>query len=122
MPDKVLVCQNVTCKKQGAAQVLEAFQQQAPAGVTVKSSGCLGHCGNGPMVLTEPDNYWYHQVRSQDVAKIASQHLECDRPVKAMLYPVVHAHENHVLLWAIGMCLFLFLCSLLALTVGTKYQ
>lgn len=48
---KILVCQNRTCHKQGAAAVLKAFQSPLAKDVAVIGSGCLGECGNGPIVL-----------------------------------------------------------------------
>jgi len=46
---RVLVCQNRTCRKQGAAKVLAAFEKLSPSEVEVVASSCLGQCGNGPM-------------------------------------------------------------------------
>ncbi|MEB3355603.1 MAG: (2Fe-2S) ferredoxin domain-containing protein [Synechococcales bacterium] len=86
----VLVCQNRTCKKGGAATVLSAFQSHAPADVNVVSSGCLGQCGNGPMVLVLPDEVWYCRVRSDEVSAISQGHLREGRPVQSMLYPKYH--------------------------------
>ncbi|MEO0770499.1 MAG: hypothetical protein AAFY72_13915 [Cyanobacteria bacterium J06649_4] len=42
--------------QQGASKVLEALQQSAPSDVDVVASGCLGQCGNGPMLLVLPTN------------------------------------------------------------------
>ncbi|MBN3884678.1 MAG: (2Fe-2S) ferredoxin domain-containing protein [Nostoc sp. JL34] len=51
-PKCVRVCQNRTCKKQGAVKVLAAFIALPIPGVTVTASSCLGQCGNGPMVIS----------------------------------------------------------------------
>jgi NADH:ubiquinone oxidoreductase subunit E len=67
-PKSVRVCQNRTCKKQGAADVLAALRALPVVGVTVTSSGCLGQCGRGPMVLVLPDMVWYSSVHPLDVA------------------------------------------------------
>ena len=48
---KILVCQNTTCKQQGSQKVLAAFERCVPDGVAVDVSGCMGQCGNGPMVV-----------------------------------------------------------------------
>jgi (2Fe-2S) ferredoxin len=73
---RVLVCQNRTCRKQGARQVLEAFQAYSVPGVEVIGSGCLGQCGRGPMVLILPEKIWYYGVRADEVAAIAQRHLQ----------------------------------------------
>lgn len=86
----VLVCQNRCCRKQGAGEVLAAFQNLKVPGVTVVASQCLGQCGNGPMVLILPDQVWYDRVLPQEVQKVVQQHLQEGVPVAAMLYAKFH--------------------------------
>jgi NADH:ubiquinone oxidoreductase subunit E len=69
---RILVCQNRTCRKQGSKEVLAAFQEQAIAGVEIIGSSCLGQCGNGPMVLVLPQEIWYDRVDLDRVAAILS--------------------------------------------------
>lgn len=83
MNQTVLVCQNKTCSKQGSAQVLETFQQQAPADSEVKASGCLGQCGSGPTVLILPKQTWCLHVQPRAVASIVKQHLVREQPAEA---------------------------------------
>ncbi|MBE9005425.1 (2Fe-2S) ferredoxin domain-containing protein [Fortiea sp. LEGE XX443] len=86
----VRVCQNRTCKKQGATKVLEAFTKLPVLGVTVTASGCLGQCGNGPMVLILPDMVWYSGVKPLEIPLLVEQHLLCGERVKHMLYYRFH--------------------------------
>lgn len=87
----VRVCQNRTCRKQGAAKVLAAFEAMSIPGVTVIGSSCLGQCGNGPMVLVLPDMVWYSGVRVAEVPLIVEQHLLGNQKVKQMLYYRFHS-------------------------------
>lgn len=87
---QVLVCTNQSCRKQGAAKVLAAFQELSVTDVTVKSSSCLGECGNGPMVLVMPEQIWYSAVHPQEVPAVIEQHLQGGRSVVSMLYPKYH--------------------------------
>ncbi|MGB0561293.1 MAG: (2Fe-2S) ferredoxin domain-containing protein [Spirulinaceae cyanobacterium] len=48
------VCQHLTCKRQGAAAVLSACQENA-IDASVMACGCLGRCGEGPCVLALPE-------------------------------------------------------------------
>ncbi len=126
MPKKVLVCQNTTCKQQGSDKVLAAFEQCLPsegtADVEIEASGCLGQCGNGPMVLVTGDKIWYSKIRAKDVPTIVKQHLLGDRPVAHKLYPQVHGKQNSVWLWVIGLGLFMAFCIAIAVAVGGRYQ
>ncbi|MGE5660169.1 MAG: (2Fe-2S) ferredoxin domain-containing protein [Actinomycetota bacterium] len=91
---RVLICQNRTCRKQGAAKVLAAFQASPVLGVTVESSGCLGQCGNGPMVLVMPEAIWYSHIRPEEVPAIIHQHLQQGKPIAGMLYPKFQPHPK----------------------------
>jgi (2Fe-2S) ferredoxin len=72
----IRVCQNRTCRKQGAAKVLAAFEARLVPGVTVSGCGCLGQCGNGPIVLILPERIWYRGVRPNEVPLLVEQHLQ----------------------------------------------
>ncbi|HEY9748802.1 MAG TPA: (2Fe-2S) ferredoxin domain-containing protein [Allocoleopsis sp.] len=89
-PRRVLVCQNKSCRKQGANQVLAALQTQAGTEVQVEASSCLGQCGNGPMLLVLPEEVWYCRVRPDEVGAIAERHLRQGQPIKSMLYRKFH--------------------------------
>ncbi len=43
---RVLICQNRTCVKAGAKEVLAAFRADLVTDVEIVASGCLGQCGN----------------------------------------------------------------------------
>ncbi|WP_017717581.1 (2Fe-2S) ferredoxin domain-containing protein [Kamptonema formosum] len=89
-PGRVLICQHRSCRKLGAAKVLAAFQAHPAAGVTVTGSSCLGQCGEGPMVLVQPDEVWYSRVHPNEVPAVVRRHLVGGEPVKAMLYHKFH--------------------------------
>ncbi|MGK7918515.1 MAG: ferredoxin [Trichodesmium sp.] len=78
----LLVCQNRTCRKQGSAKVLAAFQTFDMPNIQVEKSGCLGKCGSGPMVLILPEEIWYSHVKPQDISVIMEQHFLSELPVK----------------------------------------
>lgn len=91
---EVIVCQNRSCRKQGAAAVLAAFQRSAVTDITVIPGGCLGQCGNGPMVLVTPDQIWYSRVHPEEVLLVVEGHLKGGRPVMSMLYPKYHSPDQ----------------------------
>ena len=76
MARTIRVCQNTTCRKQGAARVLSAFEEQAPDEVFVEASSCLGHCGSGPNVLIVPENEWCLYVQPKDVPLLVKRHFK----------------------------------------------
>jgi (2Fe-2S) ferredoxin len=86
----VLICGGLTCKKHGSNNIITAFQKQSIPGVEIIKSGCLGQCGNGPMVLILPEQTWYWRVKYAEVSLIIEQHLYQNNPVKSILYPKFH--------------------------------
>lgn len=89
-PRCVRVCQHRTCKKQGAQEVLAAFLALPVPDVVVTPSGCLGQCGNGPMVLILPEMVWYSGVQPHEVSLVVEKHLFGGQRVQKMLYHRFH--------------------------------
>ncbi|MEO0534134.1 MAG: (2Fe-2S) ferredoxin domain-containing protein [Cyanobacteria bacterium P01_A01_bin.123] len=84
---RVLICQNTTCRKSGAQLVLREFQRLTPTHITVKGVGCLGECGNGPMaVVLVSDVVWYSHLQIKAVPIIVERHLLKGEPVTSMQY------------------------------------
>jgi (2Fe-2S) ferredoxin len=93
--ERILVCQGRSCRKYASNKILAAFRADLVPGIEVIPTGCLGQCGNGPMVLIEPEGIWYWQVLPEQVPIIIKEHLKAQCPVKTMLYPKFHKNiEN----------------------------
>lgn len=90
----VVVCRGRSCRKYDAAAVYQRFKQLLPPNIELIAVPCLGQCGNGAMVLVEPDRIWYFQVHPDEVIKVVQQHLMGNSPVKAMLYPKFHSTQS----------------------------
>ncbi|HEY9620877.1 MAG TPA: (2Fe-2S) ferredoxin domain-containing protein [Crinalium sp.] len=84
------VCQGNACRRGGSERVLEALRAIAPSDTTIVASGCLGQCGNGPMVLVLPEEIWYCRVHPTEVLTLVERHLQQGQPVQAMLYRKFH--------------------------------
>ncbi|CAD5933139.1 hypothetical protein PCC9214_01420 [Planktothrix tepida] len=81
---QVLICQNRTCHKQGSDKILVLFKDESPPDVQIQGIGCLGQCGNGPMMIVLPDEVWYSHLEPMDVSTIIQQHLQGGCPVEAL--------------------------------------
>lgn len=90
-PKRVIVCLGRSCRRYNSEKVLAAFKQQdLSVPIELNTAKCLGQCGNGPMVLVEPEAVWYSRVRPQEVSSIVKRHLIGQSPVTEMLYPKFH--------------------------------
>lgn len=88
------VCQNTTCTKTGALAVLHAFQSLEIPELEVVPSGCLGQCGNGPMVLVLPEQVWYRYVKPWDARAIAAQHWGSEHQQTSIPEPEIHSSQE----------------------------
>ena len=88
--EKIVVCRGRSCRKYKAEKVFDKFQENLPSDIKLMSVPCLGQCGNGPMVVVEPEQTWYSQVHPDEVETVIQQHIVGKSAVKAMLYPKFH--------------------------------
>ncbi|MBE9066635.1 (2Fe-2S) ferredoxin domain-containing protein [Leptolyngbya cf. ectocarpi LEGE 11479] len=102
MRKTVLVCQYTTCGQQGAKKVFQTFQSYAlSSDINVETTGCLGQCGSGPMVLILPDETWYCHIHPSDVPTIVEQHLKQGQVITKKLYPKFHHTRKSVWIWLV---------------------
>jgi (2Fe-2S) ferredoxin len=71
-PSWILICQHLTCRKQGAAKVLAAFRDIPTPELKIEGCGCLGRCGSGPNAIVLPARIWYHHLRPQDLPDLVA--------------------------------------------------
>ncbi len=87
----VIVCtqqkaENVpACGAANAAAVLEALyaevgRQGLADEVLVSTTGCLGACDHGPVLIVYADATWYGAVKPAEVAEIVASHLKGGQP------------------------------------------
>lgn len=91
---KLLICLGRSCRKYNSEQVFTNFKQNLPPDIELIPVGCLGQCGNGPIVLVESEQIWYYEVHPDEVPTVIKQHLIDKSPVKAMLYPKFHPQKD----------------------------
>jgi NADH-quinone oxidoreductase subunit F len=85
----VLVCRGTGCIA-GAEKIFDALVHEVKASglndVKVDFSGCHGFCQRGPIVVIEPEGYFYTEVQSADAAEIVRAHLVNNQPVERLFY------------------------------------
>ena len=86
----MVVCCGTGCLASGSGDVREAFLkeirvQEADEEIAIRMTGCRGFCENGPIVVVEPENIFYHSVKKDDVEEIVSETIK-DQTVERLLY------------------------------------
>ena len=88
----VFVCTSGgTCPGQGSDLVFSALKKGAAAAglhniVRVNHAGCMGQCGNGPMVAVYPEAVWYSHVDVPGAEQILQEHLISGRVAERYRY------------------------------------
>ncbi len=85
---RVLICMT-GCRSRGAIAVGEAFRAKVAAAglqdeVAVVDVGCHGQCALAPVVVIEPQNYFYGGVQPNDVDEIIEVTLRGGRPAERL--------------------------------------
>jgi (2Fe-2S) ferredoxin len=85
---KILVCQESSCCKRGAKQVIEALKKtlhdrDLSEHVQVVKTGCMKHCKAGPHLVFMPSRSHYSQIDPIEATAIIDKHfIRCQEPCK----------------------------------------
>jgi NADH-quinone oxidoreductase subunit F len=85
----VAICAGTGCRAYGSLKVKEALEAELKKqnmNVDVISTGCLGFCEKGPMVVIHPDKYFYQSVKVADVPEIVSKTVAKSEVISRLLY------------------------------------
>ncbi len=87
----MLVCAGTGCKAGKSALTREALEshiieQGLCERVKVTQVGCFGFCRMGPVVVVDPGQTFYCEVRPKDVPEIILDHIMGGKPVQRLLY------------------------------------
>ena len=92
-PDKITIrtCLSTGCRAKKSIKVISALEdelnnQGLQEKVEIKRTGCHGFCEMGPIMVIEPANIFYRQVKSEDIADIVSETISKGNIVKRLLW------------------------------------
>ncbi|MBN2302669.1 MAG: NADH-quinone oxidoreductase subunit NuoF [Lentisphaerae bacterium] len=88
---EVLVCTGGGCVASGSLEVKamlekEIQRQRITNRATVRSTGCMGPCAVGPVVVILPEGTFYERVKAKDAAEIVREHLKNGRKVARLMH------------------------------------
>jgi len=74
----IAVCNGTACRPYGCLQLTEAIKQELSKRglekkVELRITGCHGLCEKGPIVIIQPGDMFYQQVKLEDVPEILSE-------------------------------------------------
>jgi len=93
---RLLVCTGPCCDRFGHASThLSALRELLlTRGLTGESVGsascvrrsCLGKCTGEPLAQVQPDNFWYHNLSSENLLRIYELHVLNRQPVTDLVF------------------------------------
>jgi NADH-quinone oxidoreductase subunit F len=87
----ILLCYGGACLSSGADKVKEALETELGKvalhnEIDIITTGCMGTCELGPVMVVYPEGIFYQRVLPEDVPDIVQEHLLKGRVVKRLLY------------------------------------
>jgi len=87
----VLVCTGAGCIASGALEIVAALRNEIEElgledECKVIETGCLGPCVVGPVAVIYPDGVFYQNIKPEDAADIAEEHLLKGRVVERLVH------------------------------------
>jgi len=88
---RITVCSGTGCHAYGCVKVTETFRaaitkQGLADRVDIKITGCHGFCEKGPIVVIQPGDIFYQQIKPEDVPEIIGETISRNSIVEQLLY------------------------------------
>jgi (2Fe-2S) ferredoxin len=78
-----------SCAARGSSALWERLGARVQSGdlpgVAMVSTGCLGFCNAGPLMVVYPEGIWYRPTSVADVDEIVESHFVGGRPVERLI-------------------------------------
>ncbi len=86
----IMVCGGSGCHSAKSGEIIDELRrlikdEKLDDRVEVVQTGCFGLCTKGPIVLMQPDDTFYSNVKTSDVEEIVTSHLKQDQVVDRLL-------------------------------------
>jgi NADH-quinone oxidoreductase subunit F len=87
----ISICAGTGCIALGALNIIKAFkdelnEQSLEEKVEIRETGCLGFCGQGPMLIIYPEEICYFKVKPEDIPEIISKTIMKHELVERLAY------------------------------------
>jgi NADH:ubiquinone oxidoreductase subunit F (NADH-binding)/(2Fe-2S) ferredoxin/Pyruvate/2-oxoacid:ferredoxin oxidoreductase delta subunit len=88
---ELMLCTGTGCVAGGAFRIKDALEEEiAKQGLDVEvalvPTGCNGFCGQGPLLVVQPDNIFYGWLKVEHIPFLVQEHLLKGRPVKNLMF------------------------------------
>ena len=95
---QLMICAGTGCVSNKSFEVRDALVSEIKKHglqdeVQVVPTGCQGFCAQGPIVLVQPEGYFYQLLGVEDVSELVEEHCLNGRPVEKLMFHTVATKE-----------------------------
>ena len=91
----ILICRGTGCESTKSPEIQAALEDELQGlDIEVKLTGCHGMCQQGPIVVIEPEDVFYANVKVKDVPKIVENHIKNGVILDRLCYKYATAREK----------------------------
>ncbi|MEW6570067.1 MAG: NADH-ubiquinone oxidoreductase-F iron-sulfur binding region domain-containing protein [Nitrospirota bacterium] len=86
---RIRVCCGTGCRANNSLKLVEELKkgtQKNEIDVEIVTTGCQGLCQKGPVMIVEPQEYFYHKVQPDRANHILLKTIKAEQPVLDLLY------------------------------------
>ena len=94
----LFLCAGGTCKNKSAEESIKALRDcVADCGLSdqihTTKTLCNGRCGDGPIMIVQPDGIWCQKVDTEIAQRIVNEHLIENEPLKDFILYDVNTNQ-----------------------------
>jgi NADH-quinone oxidoreductase subunit F len=85
---RILLCAGAGCIASGSLRLKKSLEEkirEEKLDVEVVETGCLGPCAQGPVIVVDPDQTFYENLKPEDASDIVNEHLRKGKPVERLM-------------------------------------
>ncbi len=88
---ELMLCTGTGCVAGGAFRISEALEKEIQKQglekeISVIITGCNGFCGQGPLMVVQPDKIFYGFLSPEDIPFLVQEHFLKGRPVERLMF------------------------------------
>ncbi len=94
----LMVCTGTGCVSAKAFSLQDALKEEISKrdldkDFLVVGTGCNGFCGQGPILVVQPEGVFYQRLKKTDMVRIVEEHLIGARPVEDLMHRDLSSNE-----------------------------
>ncbi len=94
----LMVCTGTGCVSAKAFSLLDTLKEEVSKhdldkDFLVVGTGCNGFCGQGPILVVQPQGVFYQRLKKTDMTRIVEEHLIGGKPVEDLMHRELSSNE-----------------------------